>query len=55
MIEYVLKLSIHSSLINNIISVYNSYQSLDYILSRCYFKWDVIESIIQTQSFVGVT
>ena len=53
MIEYVHNLSNHSSLIN--ISVDNSYQYLDYILARCYFKWDVIESIIQTQSFVGVT
>ena len=53
MIEYVLNLSNHSSLIN--ISSDNIYQYLDYILARCYFKWDVIESIIQTQSFVGVT
>ena len=50
MIEYVLNLSNHSSFSSD-----NIYQYLDYILARCYFKWDVIESIIQTQSFVGVT
>ena len=63
MIEYILNLSNHSNLINNIfrlthfetILAENTYQYSDFIVARCYFEWDVIESVVQTQSFVGVT